>query len=118
MVEASALRREARLDEENSLVITPVSPEIPGVTRKPLQVVSKDVSAGGLRIRVPVFIPLKCRMKVDITLAKPRKHLTAFAQARWVRPVKNMDMYDVGIEFEARSPDLIAIIRAYVDGKL
>jgi len=114
MQDDNSRRRNQRVDSQNSLTLTPVMPELPATDRRAIQVISTDISAGGLRVRLPRFMPVKSRLKIEIRLSAPPRCAAAVGEVRWVRQVPGTELYEAGIEFDSASPDLLRMLREYV----
>ena len=59
----------------------------------------EDLSPGGVRIRVPEFIPLRTVLNLKIHLNNPVRVMDVKGQVVWVRQVPYSDTYDIGIQF-------------------
>lgn len=109
-------RRSVRLLEENSLSITTVG-GASGAPRKSLQVMSKDISDTGVRIRTPDFLAVNTRLSVEIRFSSPPLSATLKGIVRWVRHLSTLSMYEAGIEFDALEPDVAELLSCYVGSK-
>ncbi len=109
-------RRDRRVDGENRLTITPLmqGSQSGASCRRTIQVLSKDISTGGLRVQLPDFLPVKTRLKVEITLSNPPRYSWTTGEIRWVRKAATSDLYEAGVEFDTCSPDLQRMLREYV----
>jgi hypothetical protein len=108
-------RREVRLTSENTLSVTLLpGQKVESWAGRNIQVLSKDISVSGLCCRLPGFVPLGTRFKVEITLASPRRLVSTIGTVKWVRPASNTAMYDAGVEFDFSSPDFTNALTDYI----
>jgi c-di-GMP-binding flagellar brake protein YcgR len=98
-------RRDVRIFEENKVVISlmtgEVSPGVPTVYYS----LTRDLSLGGLRIMTGAPLEIGARVRVDITLARPRKRVRAVAEVRWVRDLYGREVFEAGLEFVGLDPE-------------
>mgnify|MGYP001556572140 FL=1 len=105
-------RRSVRLHEENSLSVTTI-----GVSPKALQVMSKDISETGVRVRTPDFIAVNTRLTVEIRFSTPPRSISLNGIVRWVRELDTMSMYEAGIEFDSADDETADLLTRYVSCK-
>lgn len=74
---------------------------------------SKDLSLGGVRIRVQEFIPLRTVLNLKIHLKHPERQVPVKGEVVWVREVPHSEVFDIGIRFIEVHPtgDLREFIR-------
>ncbi|MGA2533665.1 MAG: PilZ domain-containing protein [Candidatus Aminicenantales bacterium] len=112
-------RRDPRFREENKIVLTLI-PE--GTAPRPKQTfysLTNDISMGGIRIMTDAPLPVDSRVKLEITLSKPRKSIQAVARVRWVKDLFGKHVYDMGLEFEeiCSADKLVLIDHLYGKGE-
>jgi hypothetical protein len=105
-------RRSVRLLEENSLSVTTI-----GISPKAIQVMSKDISETGVRVRTPDFIAVNTRLSVEIRFSSPPQSVTVNGVVRWVRELNTMSMYEAGIEFDSPDDETTELLAIYVSCK-
>ncbi len=64
---------------------------------------SKDLSAGGVRIVVNEFIPLHTELQVKLHLQNPLRLVDVKGHVVWVRELPMGEQFEVGIEFISQS---------------
>lgn len=113
-------RAAPRLHREHSVTASMLPSEKGGPTweKKPVQILSKDVSSTGIRCRVPHFTPTGARVRIELQLTGPRQLLASVGTVRWTRELPNLDMYELGIEFDDCSRDFVETLSSYVSGHL
>ncbi len=104
-------RRALRVKEEMSLTVTYAAP---GGSRKALQVLSKDISATGMQLRTPDFVPVGTRLQVEVLLHTLQKMIQTLGVVRWVREADGLAMYEVGMEFENLSAENASVLRQFI----
>jgi hypothetical protein len=105
-------RRSVRILEENSLSVTTI-----GGSPKALQVMSKDISETGVRVRTPDFIAVNTRLTVEIRFSTPPRSITLNGIVRWVRELGIISMYEAGIEFDNVDDETADLLARYVSCK-
>ncbi len=75
---------------------------------------SKDLSAGGVRLTSPTFLPKEARLVVVLSLPNARQ-VRAIGRVAWVKGQSLSETYDSGIQFiEIESEDQ-RMIKEYVE---
>jgi len=98
-------RRDVRIFEENKVVLSLMTGEVrPGVPTVYYSL-TRDISMGGVRIMTGAPLEAGARVRVDITLARPRKRIRAVAEVRWVRDLYGSEVYEAGLEFVGLDPE-------------
>lgn len=65
----------------------------------PVGSLAKDLSEGGLRLRINEFIPLGTEISVNVQLA-PGKLVESTAEVVWISQIPHSESYQVGLEFQ------------------
>lgn len=65
---------------------------------------SKDISAGGLRVSAPGFLPKDTRLVVEFMLPESVKRIRAIGRVAWVEEEPASRACDFGLEFVEISP--------------
>ena len=107
-------RRDLRVKDETTLSITYSSSV---GERRNLQVLSKDISTGGLQVRTPDFVAVGTRLNLQVVLRNPQRLIELLGVVRWIREASGVAMYEVGIQFENAPADALAALAQYVTGK-
>ena len=111
-------RRSApRLREETTIFLYVLS-EDTGGQRRGIPVLGLDISTTGVRCRVAEFVPVDARLRMELRLGKTGQELSAVGNARWINDLQNTELYEVGIEFDDRSPDFIKALEDYIQRRL
>ena len=98
-------RRDVRIFEENKVVLSLMTGEVrPGVPTVYYSL-TRDISMGGVRIMTGAPLEAGARVRVDITLARPRKRIRAVAEVRWVRDLYASEVFEAGLEFVGLDPE-------------
>lgn len=59
----------------------------------------KDISQGGVQIRVQQFLPLRSIVNLKIHLTNPSRTVPVKGLVVWVREVPESEVFDIGIQF-------------------
>lgn len=98
-------RRDVRIFEENKVVLSFMTGEVrPGVPTV-FYSLTRDISMGGVRIMTGAPLRTGTRVRVDITISRPRKRIRAVAEVRWVRDLYGAEVFEAGLEFVGLDPD-------------
>jgi len=98
-------RRDVRLIEENKVVLSLMTGEVrPGVPGTYYSL-TRDLSMSGLRVMTSAPLEAGTRVRVELTLARPRKRIRAVAEVRWVRDLYGGEVFEAGLEFVGLDPD-------------
>jgi c-di-GMP-binding flagellar brake protein YcgR len=109
-------RKEPRRKEENQVALSLSSGKPLPNGKKSIQVLTQDISTGGLRVLTDVPLAAQSRMVVRLVLSRTRKVLELEGQVRWVTPVYEDDLFEVGIEFRDISPSKALFLLKHVYG--
>ncbi len=109
-------RKEPRRKEENQVALSLSSGEALPDGQKSIQVLTQDISTGGLRVLTDVRLAAHTRMKVRLVLSRTRKVLELEAQVRWVTPVYENELFEVGIEFMDIPPQKALLLLKHIYG--
>lgn len=109
-------RRETRVSEENKVVfqIIPENEE----EERAFYSFSVDVSLGGLRIMTDMPLPVRTKVKVEITLSDTKKVITGIAEVRWVKSLVEDKIFEMGLEFVDLDPHSQLFLFEHVSKKL
>jgi c-di-GMP-binding flagellar brake protein YcgR len=111
-------RRDPRIKEENKVILNPVPEGSPqGAKKEVYYCLTKDLSAGGLRIMTNAPLAVGSRVKVEISLTKSRKRIQALAEVRWVNALIGEEVYDMGLEFVGINPETELALIDHIYGK-
>ena len=108
-------RRNTRVKDELSLSVSYYGST--GAGKKALRVLSKDISASGVKIRTPDFVPVGTELNLELILPEPRKILETRGICRWIQEAGGVAMYELGVEFQNLSRDDAAALGEYVNRK-
>jgi c-di-GMP-binding flagellar brake protein YcgR len=111
------LRKAQRLNEEHKITITIVS-EVENLPKeKILYKFSKDISDSGIKIEGNVPLPVDTLLKIDLTLGRLHKEITAFGKIKWVEFNTEEGSFEAGVEFVDTSSEAIKEIEEYILSK-
>ena len=98
-------RRDSRITEEDKVLIELLTNGQPPADRTIINALTRDVSAGGVRLLANVLLPVGTLLKVEVVLSGRRRVVHATGIVRWARPVYEEELFEIGIEFTNISPD-------------
>lgn len=107
-------RRFERMEEENEVVITVISDKKDLSEEEIFYTCTKDISAGGARIRTNIILPVGSYLKVDLKLKDLQDKITALGKVKWIKIVIEDEGYEAGVEFVNKSDDAIKVIWEYI----
>jgi hypothetical protein len=111
------LRKAQRLNEEHNITITILSEDKNLLKEKILYKFSKDISESGIRIRGNIPLPVDTLLKIDLTLGRPHKEITALGKVKWVEFNTEDASFEAGVEFVDTSSEAIKEIEDYILSK-
>ena len=76
---------------------------------------SRDLSAGGVRVTSNGFLPRDSRLVVELILPESLKRIRAIGRVAWVREFPVSGTCDVGLQFVQFSPEDRESIAGYVE---
>jgi c-di-GMP-binding flagellar brake protein YcgR len=111
------LRKAQRLSEEHKITITIVSEGENLPKEKILYKFSKDISDSGIKIQGNVPLPVDTLLKIDLTLGRLHKTITALGKVKWVEFNTEDGSFEAGVEFVDTSSEAIQKIEDYILSK-
>jgi len=109
-------RREKRIEEENKVVIEWANYQNPK-RNNAIYAFTQDLSIGGAKILTDINFPVDTIFIITLTLSRSRQIITLAARVKWVKPVYDGDLYEVGLEFIHELPQTIAGLFKHLFGK-
>jgi len=109
-------RKEPRRQEENQATLVLSSGESWPDGRKSIRALTQDISTGGVRLLCDVKAPLNRKVTIKLVLSRTRKLLNLEGKIRWVNPVYEEELFEVGIEFVDVSPQKAMLLLKHVYG--
>ena len=109
-------RREKRIQEENKIVIEWANYKNPK-RNNAIYALTQDLSIDGTNILTDVNFPIDTIIKITLTLSRSRQIITVAAHVKWVNPVYDGDLYEVGLKFIHELPQTIAGMFKHLYGK-
>lgn len=107
-------RKYPRRHEENPIKVSLIPGPIQSShSMKEVNMMTRDISLSGMRIRTPDILPVNGNLRIEMQLADPP---SAFILTGIVRQVVHdyaTDMYEVGIEFTDPPPDLHSTLQKH-----
>ncbi|MFH1878027.1 MAG: PilZ domain-containing protein [Candidatus Omnitrophota bacterium] len=61
--------------------------------------VSTDISRGGVRFRTREFIPMACRLIIEIDVPDQKVPLKAISKVAWIRKTDSGEEFEIGNKF-------------------
>jgi len=92
-------RRAKRIKEEAQVTIKLLPSERFTPGKKITYHLTKDISSTGLRIMANTFLPINSMLKIELSLTKPLRYITAIGRIRWVKSRYADELFEMGIEF-------------------
>ena len=109
-------RKEPRRKEENQVGLSLRSGHPLPNGQESIQVLTQDISTGGLRVLTDVPLEARSRMVVRLVLSRTRKVLELDGEVRWVTPVYEDELFEVGIEFMDIPPSKALLLLKHIYG--
>ena len=109
-------RKEQRFEEENKVVIEWANYKNPK-RNNAIYAFTKDIALAGSKILTDINFPIDTILMITLTLSRSRKVIKVAANVRWVKPVFNGDLYEVGLEFIHDFPQTLSILIRHLFGK-
>ena len=110
-------RRSKRLAQENEITVKIVSKGNLPVNEKISYQLSKDISSSGTRVQTNTFLPVDTLLKIQLTLRKPPRMITAMGKVKWVRTLYANESFEAGLEFIDTSKETIKLLGDYISQK-
>lgn len=108
-------RRAKRVKEEAQVTIKLVPSETFTPDKKISYHLTKDISSTGLRMLANTFLPINSTLKIDLTLEKPHKLISAFGKVRWIKSRYADELFELGIEFVDTPQEHIEALREHIE---
>lgn len=108
-------RKAKRIIEENKVKITPISKDKLPSGKKIIYPLTKDISSGGVKILTDTFFPINSLLKIELSLKKPPRLISATGKVRWVKTHYAEELFETGIEFVEMSPGSNNVLKKYID---
>ena len=107
-------RKEPRRKDDLPVEIEMLMDDMPAGRNSLLYAQIKDISAGGVKILTSVYIPLGTSVRLKITLPNFGDSIGPVGKVVWGNRSENSGMYEMGIEFEQISPDILCTLLEYI----
>ncbi|MFC2160285.1 PilZ domain-containing protein [Acidobacteriota bacterium] len=109
-------RKGKRIEEENKVVIEWAQYKDPKRNNK-IVALTQNLSVGGTKILTDVNFPIDTIFMITLTLSRSRQIVTVAAEVKWVNPVHDGSLYEVGLELIHELPQTSAIMFKHLHGK-
>ena len=109
-------RKEPRRKEENQVMISPVSGEDWPNGKNFLKILTQDISTGGLCLLCDTRLPILTPVKVRLVLSRSHEVLNLKGIIRWITPVYEDELFEVGIEFQDIPPPKALLLLKHIYG--
>ena len=106
-----------RLEEENEVTISVISSRKNLPKEKIRYKFSKDISESGIKIQGNIPLPVDTLLKIDLTLGRLHKEITALGKVKWVEFNTEDASFEAGVEFVDTSSEAIKEIEDYILSK-
>ncbi|MFC2160760.1 PilZ domain-containing protein [Acidobacteriota bacterium] len=104
-----------RFNEENKVVIEWNKDKDSGVSSK-ITGFTKDLSVGGAKIVTYANFPVGTLFMISLSLSRSKQDIKVGAIVRWVKPVVDQNMYEVGLEFTNEFPENLSVLIRHLFG--
>ncbi len=108
-------RKEARVPEEDKVVLSPDADAAARVG--PVVCLTRDISAGGTCLVANAPIPVDSRVRLEIVLTGSRRLFKSTGTIRWVNPLFEGSVFEIGVEFVDIDPESIGAILEHIYGR-
>ena len=93
-------RRHQRLPEENRVAVTVVSAkDAPEMENQTFFCPTEDLSAGGLKLSVPVPLPIGAVLELRVAILRPLRSFMHVGDVRWSQKQEGRFPYVIGVKF-------------------
>jgi len=92
-------RKEQRLKHESKITFEIISKEKRSHDKKIFLAVTEDISVDGVKILTDTRLPINTLLRINLSLAKPQKLISATGKVKWIKSLYNRKLYDMGLEF-------------------
>lgn len=111
-------RKEIRVEEESRITLRLVSERKLPNGKKICYALTKDVSAGGVKILTDTLLPINTLLKIEFPLARAHKLVSVIGKVKWVKSLYNKELFEMGLEFVDTSPeDIMSLLEHIYKGK-
>ena len=109
-------RTARRIAEKTEVTISPAGVDNPEVEKKVDRCLTRDISIKGIRIQSEKFLPINSTLKIQLALRDPTRLLNVWGKIRWVKKLKECEVFEMGIEIvETSREDQCALERHIED---
>lgn len=98
-------RKDPRMSEENRVLIELIPEDAPSIEKKVCYAITKDTSAGGVKVLTDILFPVDSRLKIKLSLPGSDKTFSATGKIRWGKAVEEEDKFEMGVEFLQSPPE-------------
>lgn len=77
-------------------------------------VLTRNLSEGGARFNIDEFIPLQCRLVLEVYLPFTPKPIRAISKVVWIKKLPVRDEYEIGTQFLNMTKEDNEIISNYI----
>jgi c-di-GMP-binding flagellar brake protein YcgR len=107
-------RRASRIKEKDRITIEVFSESEDLPAKKIYYVLSKDISAFGVKIQTDTFFPVNSSLKLKIFLGNPQSFIKLHGKVRWIECNYTHESYKMGLEFDATASKSKTVLEEYL----
>ena len=107
-------RKEIRVEEENRITLRLISEHKLPNGKKICYALTKDVSAGGVKILTDTLLPTNTLLKIEFPLSRAHKVVSVTGKIKWVKSLYNRELFEMGLEFVDTSPENIMSLLEHI----
>jgi c-di-GMP-binding flagellar brake protein YcgR len=107
-------RRTSRIKEKDKIAIEVFSKGENLPAKKIHYVLSKDISAFGVKIQTDTFFPVNSSLKLKIFLENPQSFIKLHGKVRWIECNYTHESFKMGLEFDDTASKSIKVLEEYL----
>jgi c-di-GMP-binding flagellar brake protein YcgR len=111
-------RRARRISEKAEVTISPASPDNPELDNKVGRCLTEDISINGIKIQSEKFFPINSTLKIQLSLREPTRLLNVWGKIRWVKKLKECEVFEMGIEIVGTSKEDHGFLKRHIEDSL
>lgn len=111
-------RGATRISEKTEVTISPSSNGYSDLDPKVSRCLTEDISIKGIKIQSERFLPINSTLKIQLSLRDPRRLLNIWGKIRWVKKLKECEVFEMGIEIVETSKDDLGALERHIEGSL
>jgi Tfp pilus assembly protein PilZ len=111
-------RAARRISEKTEVTISPASIDDLDLDKKVARCLTEDISIKGIKIQSEKFFPIDSILKIQLSLKDPTRLLNVWGKIRWVRKLKECEVFEMGIEIVGTSKEDFHVLKRHIEDSL